>query len=75
GQQPQQAQQAGHGQQPQQAQQAGHGHGPRSFTFSSIEISRSTKRWINIFIYLAIYGSYLFLRTRKACRNSAKRKQ
>ncbi|MFR9554517.1 MAG: hypothetical protein SNH56_00820 [Rikenellaceae bacterium] len=75
GQQPQQAQQAAHGQQPQQAQQAGHGHGPRSFTFSSIEISRSTKRWINIFIYLAIYGSYLFLRTRKACRNSAKRKQ
>ncbi len=69
---PQQAgQQAG--QQPQQAQQGGHSHGPRSFTFSSIEIPRATKRWINIFIYIAIYGSYLFLRIRKAKKQKAKK--
>ncbi len=51
---------------PQQAQAGGHGHGPRSFTLASVEISRTAKRWINIFIYLAIYSSYLFLRIRKA---------
>ncbi|MFI3280866.1 MAG: hypothetical protein R3Y44_02720 [Rikenellaceae bacterium] len=51
----------------------GHGHGPRSFTFSSIEISRTAKRWINIFIYLAVYGSYLLLRIRKARKSAAKK--
>ncbi len=54
-----------------QAQAGGHGHGPRSFTFSSIEISRTTKRWINIFIYLALYGSYLYLRIRKSRQRKA----
>ncbi len=72
------AQQSGHGPQQsqqggKQAQQGGHGHGPRSFTFSSIEIPRATKRWINIFIYIAIYGSYLVLRIRKARKQRAKR--
>ncbi len=73
----QQAQQGGHGQQQQggqQAQQGGHGHGPRSFTFASIEMERSTKRIINIFIYIAIYGSYLYLRIRKARASKANRK-
>ncbi|MFI3332938.1 MAG: hypothetical protein SNI51_03260 [Rikenellaceae bacterium] len=50
--------------------QASHGHGrPRSFAFADLEISRSTKRWINIFALLAIYGSYLYLRVRKARRS------
>ncbi len=50
----------------QQAKSSGHGHGPRNFSLTSIEVSRTTKQWINIFIYLAIYGSYLFLRVKKA---------
>lgn len=66
------AQQGPQQQGPQQAQQGGHGHGPRSFTFSSIEISRAEKRWLNIFIYLAIYGSYLYLRIRKAKQKKVK---
>ncbi|MFI3316062.1 MAG: hypothetical protein SNF93_00610 [Rikenellaceae bacterium] len=71
---PQQQGQAQQGPQQQgQAQSSGHGHGPRSFTFSSIEISRSAKRWVNIFIYLAVYGSYLYLRIRKARRSKAKK--
>ncbi|MFI3264499.1 MAG: hypothetical protein SNG38_04300 [Rikenellaceae bacterium] len=71
----QQAQQGGHGQQGgQQAQQGGHGHGPRSFTFASIEMERSTKRIINIFIYLVVYGSYLYFRIRKARASKANRK-
>ncbi len=72
-----QAQAQGHAPQqqgaPAQAQQSGHGHGPRSFSFSSIEISRTAKRWINIFIYIAIYGSYLYFRIRKARASKAKR--
>ncbi|MFR9523911.1 MAG: hypothetical protein SNH94_04995 [Rikenellaceae bacterium] len=71
------AQPQAHGAQPQSAPQAkssGHGHGPRSFTLTSIEISRSTKRWINIIIYIAIYGSYLYLRIRKEKRKRASRK-
>ncbi len=61
------------GAQPQQAQSSGHGHGPRSFSFSSVEISRATKRWINIVVLFIIYGSYLYLRIRKAKLSKAKK--
>ncbi len=70
------AAQQGHGAQPQQPQapSAGHGHGrPRSFTFASVEVSRSAKRWVNIIALFAIYGSYLYLRIRKAKASKAKR--
>ncbi len=63
-------QQQGHGQ---QASQGGHGHGPSSFQFTDIEISRTAKRYINIFVLLAIYGSYLVLRLRKAKASKLKR--
>ncbi len=53
--------------------QGGHGHGPRSFTFASLEISRTTKRWVNIIALFVIYGSYLYLRVRKA--NSKRKKR
>lgn len=66
--------QQGHNAQPQpQAPSAGHGHGrPRSFTFASVEVSRSAKRWVNIIALFAIYGSYLYLRIRKAKASKAK---
>ncbi len=69
--------QGGHGPQQQQggqqAQSGGHGHGPSSFKFASLEIPRSTKRVLNIFIYLAVYGSYLYFRIRKARASKAKK--
>ncbi len=62
----QQAQQ-GHGAPQQaQAQQGGHGKKPQPFKFEEIEISRGSKRIINIVIYILIYGSYLYFRLRKA---------
>ncbi|MFI3320139.1 MAG: hypothetical protein SNH01_04805 [Rikenellaceae bacterium] len=77
----QQAQQ-GHGQQqghgaPQQAQaqQGGHGKKPQPFKFEEIEISRGDKRIINMFIYVLIYGSYLYFRLRKAKLAKQKRQQ
>ncbi|MFI3285587.1 MAG: hypothetical protein R3Y08_02930 [Rikenellaceae bacterium] len=55
-----------------QAKSSGHSHGPRNFSLESVEISKSTIRWVNIFSYLLIYGSYLYLRLRKA-RKSKRR--
>lgn len=57
-----------------QAQKGGHGHGPRNFTFASVEIGKSTKQWINIVIYIGVYGSYLYLRVRKSRRKKNRRK-
>ncbi len=72
----QQMQQQGErgGQQP-QMQQGGHGHGnrPQPFKFSEIEISRNDKRVVNMVILVLLYGSYLYLRLRKARRSRAKR--
>lgn len=50
-----------------QPQQVSHGHGrARSFAFADLQISRNTKSYINIIALLIIYGSYLYLRVRKA---------
>ncbi|MFI3318775.1 MAG: hypothetical protein SNH88_06275 [Rikenellaceae bacterium] len=58
--------------QPQQGVQQSHGHGrPKSFAFADLEISRSAKRWVNIVALFVIYGSYLYLRVRKARRRRA----
>ncbi len=72
--------QSGHGQQAQaqQGQQAqaqqGHGGRPQPFSFvDKIEISRANKRWINIFILFAVYGSYLYFRLRKSREDKQKR--
>lgn len=66
---------AGHGQQQQQPQQqaSSHGHGgrARSFAFADIKVPSNTKRAINIVALIAIYGSYLFLRIRKARKKNS----
>lgn len=73
GQQPQ-ASQGQHGQQPQASQSHGHGR-PKAFSFADIQIPRATKRWINIIILFAVYGSYLYLRVGKAKRQRENRER
>ncbi|MFI3314409.1 MAG: hypothetical protein R3Y04_01915 [Rikenellaceae bacterium] len=48
--------------------QGGHSsHGKsKGFSFSDIEISRSTKAIVNILIYILVYSSYLYFRLKKA---------
>lgn len=51
----------------------GGGHG-RSFGFADINVSRDVKRSIHIISLILIFGSYLYLRLRKAKQDAAKRK-
>ena len=41
--------------------------------FANIEVSAQAKRWIHIISLVSIYGSYLFLRVRKARKKAKKR--
>lgn len=41
--------------------------------FADIQVGAATKRWINIASLVLIYGSYLFLRVRKARKNAQKK--
>lgn len=68
-----QAQQANEGasnvknaEQPKAQASSGHGGRPQSFKFADLEVSRGTKRWVNIIFLFLIYGSYLYLRVNKA---------
>ncbi len=42
---------------------------PKRFNLANVEPSRNFKYWANIIIYIAVYGSYLVLRLRKAKRD------
>ena len=55
------------------ASSGGH-HGPKRFSFADIKINEGTKATMNIAIYSIIYGSYLYLRIRKA-KKDRQRKQ
>lgn len=55
------------------APQQVHGGKPKGFSFSDIEVSRATKRYINIFILFAVYGSYLYFRVRRAREKQQRR--
>ena len=61
--------------QPSRDQQASNGRGPSgrapSKGISDIEVSRQTKQYIHIVSLVLIYGSYLFLRVRKAKKSAA----
>jgi len=63
--------------QPSQGQQASSGRGPSgrapSKGISDIEVSRQTRQYIHIASLLLIYGSYLFLRVRKAKKSATKK--
>lgn len=63
------------GQSGQGGQQVGRQSGGRApaFGFSNIEVSAQTRRYIHIVSLLLIFGSYLFLRLRKAKRDAAKK--
>lgn len=54
------------------ATSSGHGK-PRSFAFADVEVSRNVKSWSKIIILLTIYGSYLYLRLKKAKKNRLRR--
>ena len=51
----------------------GSGHG-RSFGFADINVSRDVRRYIHIASLILIFGSYLYLRLRKAKKDGAKRR-
>lgn len=47
---------------------------PRSIGFADINVSREVRRYIHISSLILIFGSYLYLRMRKARRDSARRR-
>ncbi|PCH71236.1 MAG: hypothetical protein COC06_02295 [Bacteroidales bacterium] len=70
----QESMQAGKGQpQAKQAPKGGHRHHPKRFSLSEVQIDRKTGSLIKMLILLAVYGSYLFFRIRKAKRDKEKR--
>jgi DMSO/TMAO reductase YedYZ heme-binding membrane subunit len=67
--------QAGKGQQAQakQASKGEHRHHPKRFSLSEVQLDKKTGSLIRMIILLAVYGSYLFFRIRKAKRDKEKR--
>lgn len=47
---------------------------PRSIGFADINVSRETKRYIHITSLILIFGSYLYIRLRKAKKDATKRR-
>lgn len=52
---------------------SGRGGHARSIGFADINVSREAKRYIHIVSLILIFGSYLYLRLRKAKKDAAKR--